>query len=261
MKKVYLFYIATIGLLYFALFSVFSVIGLGTDVVAFEATEPQPAITPDPEPISFVRGVDYPDLQPQQLYSVSHATPIFADPEGILGRSEELPSGGFFMVELKEEYGADAWYRVMVNGGGGDYPMYLKAADLNWKVVETVRDEKSRAEMSREEKIAQLEAALGVSLRRQAAPPEPEPVPEPQASERMVAAVQDSIRNASSQGIASAALAAGVTTIGIALALSILVMIRGTRRWESSTVYEEVASNRGEEFYEAAPDEPGAGDF
>ena len=252
MKKVYVFYIATISSLFLALFAVFSLAGLGTEFIAFEdripTLDPEPA--PKAEPISFARGIDYPDLRTHQMYSVSHATQLFSDPEGLFDRREELPPGGFFLIESKEEQGVDLWYRVTVNSGGLDYSMYLKAQDLNWKDVQPVPSAESRAAMSQEEKLARMAEAFGVDLRAKRPTPEPEPEPEPPAASRMAAAMRDAIRNVSSHGIASAALAAGVTTTGIVLVISLLVWLRGTRRWDKSTLYEEIGAQRGEEFYE-----------
>ena len=257
MKKVYVFYIATTSCLLLALFAVFALAGLGG---ALHPLEPPPAPAgppPTPSPVVETTPLDYPDLKPGVMYSVSHRTAISADPEGLIDRQEELPPTGIFLIEGRENSGGDLWYRITVNNGVEDYPMYLKAEDLNWQNVQRFRTAEMQASLDREEMLARMRETFGIGRKEVAAP---EPEPEPTTTERVMAMVRNSVSNISSQGLVTAALAAVVATFAIIITIAILVWLYTTHRWHRSSLFEELETERGEEFYEDTESEYGHGD-
>ncbi len=90
MKKVLLFYIAAACCLFLALFAAFALAGLATPPPVAE--QPQPAAQTAAPPVQRPK-VDYPDLEPGLMYTVSHRTPLHADPEDLTRRREDLPPG------------------------------------------------------------------------------------------------------------------------------------------------------------------------
>ena len=257
MKKVYVFYIATTSCLFLALFAVFALAGLGGTP---ETPDPPPTPAgppPTSPPVVETAQLTYPNLLTGVMYSVSHRTTISADPEGILDRKEELPPAGIFLMEGRENSGGDLWYRITVNNGSGDYPMYLKAEDLNWQNVLRVRSAEMQASLDREEILARMRETFGIA-RKEIAVPEPEP--EPTTTERVTAMVRNSVTNMSSQGLLTTALVAIVTTFAIVFTIGILVWLYTTRRWQKSSLFDELESERGEEFYEEAESGYGHGD-
>lgn len=259
MQKVYVFYIATTSCLFLALFAVFALAGLGGAPQPFEPPPTPTGPPPTPPPVIEMAQLDYPDLKTGVMYSVSHRTTISTDPEGILGRQEELPPGGIFLLEGTEESEGDLWYRITVNSGAEDYPMYLKAENLNWKSVELIRTAEMQASLDREKMIAMFQEIFG-GTRKEVAPPPPEPEPEPTTTERMTAVVRDSVTSISSQGVLTAALAALATTFVLVFTIGILAWLYATRRWHKSSLFDELESERGEEFYDDTESENDNGD-
>ncbi len=249
MKKVYPFYIATTLCLFLALFAVFALAGLGG---APQPLDPPPA--PAPPPVLETAQLDYPDLKAGVMYSVSHRTAIAADPEGIIERKEELPPGGIFFLEGRETSGGDLWYRITVNNGFEDYPMYLKAEELDWKKVQRVLAPDMQAALDQEEVLARIREVFGTTRREVAPPPPP---PEPTTTERVTAILRDSLTSISTQGLLTAALAAAVTAFAIVCTIGILVWLYTTRRWHKSSLFDDLESERGEESYEDTESEYG----
>lgn len=259
MKKVYLFYITTTSCLFLALFAVFALAGLGGPPRSLERPPTPSDSPPSPPPVIETAGLDYPDLKAGVMYSVSHPTTISTDPEGIIGADEELPPGGIFSLDGREDSDGDLWYRVTVNNGVEDYPMYLKAEDLNWQNVQRVRAADMQASLEREELLALIQELFG-NVRKEVEPPPPEPEPEPTATEQVRIALREGVTTLSSQGLVTAGLAAAAITIAIVFAIGILALLHRTRRWQKSSLFEEAESDRGEEFYEDTESEYGHGD-
>lgn len=252
MKKVYLFYIATTSCLFLAILAVFSLAGLGSTPPPSAAL---PKLAPAPPPSAATAQLDYPDLETGVMYSVSHPTEIATDPAGLFGRKQQLPPGGIFRLEGREENAGLLWYRITVNNGVENYTMYLKAEDLNWQDVQAVSTPDVQAAVVRRENIAQMLERMGRG-RVTRTPPLPEPEPEPTATERIASALRDNLETLSSQGLLTAALAAAIATFAIVLTITIAVWVYTTRRWQKSSLFEEPAEERGEEFYE----EPASGE-
>ena len=253
MKKVHVFYIATTSCLFLALFALFALAGLGGTP---QPLEPPP--TPAPPPVVETAQLDFPDLKTGVMYSVSHRTAISADPEGIIDHKEDLPPGGIFLLDGRENSGGDLWYRITVNNGVDDYPMYLKAEALNWQNVQPARTAETQASTEMERALAQFLENFGTPRKEIAPPPEPEP--EPTTTERVTAILRDGVTSVSSQGLLTAALAATVATIAIVFTIGILVWLYTTRRWQKSSLFDELESERGEEFYEDSESDYGRGD-
>ena len=261
MKKVYLFYIATTSCLFLASFAVFSLAGLGTTTTPAAPYAALPKSPPTPPPPAATALLDYPDLEKGAMYSVSQQTEIASDPEGLFGPNQQLPPGGIFRLEGREENAGLLWYRITVNNGVESYPMYLKAEDLNLQNVQIVSTANMQAAASQKARLARLSELLGNS-RRETRPPPLEPEPEPTMTERITTALRDNLAPLSSQGLLTTALAAALTTFAIVLTIAIIVWLYTTRRWQKSSVFDELAEVRGEELYEEpAPDDPQTGDF
>ena len=131
--------------------------------------------------------------------------------------------------------------------------MYLKAEDLNWQNVQTVPTADMQTAALQAENRARLLERLRTS-RRETNPPMPEP--EPTTTERISTALRNNLATLSSQGLLTTALTAAITTFAIVLTIAIMVWLYTTRRWQKRPLFDELAEERGEEFYE----EPAQGD-
>lgn len=246
MKKVYLFYIVTTSCLFSALFAAFALAGLGS------VPPPPPAASEEPAKPRTNTRIDYPDLQPGTQYTVSHPTVISGDPEGLFNRHEKLLPGGVFQIEGRDEIVEEFWYRITVNNGFEDYTMYLKAENLNWQDVKPVRKAGPRIIFPGRNMRARMRERIANGI--DAAPP-PEPDPEPTTQKRALASLRGAVEAVSTQGLLTAALAAILITMATASTISVLVWLYRTRRWYKSSLFDELPSERGEEFYEDNADD------
>ena len=248
MKKVYLFYIVTASCLFLALFAIFALLGIGSDPLPSTELAKQ-VIKPKPK----VR-IDYPGLQAGTQYSVSQRTVIWGDPEGLFNRQENLPAGGVFRLEGRDETVEEHWYRITVNNGFEDYTMYLKAEALNWQDVQAIPEKPAGPVFPGRNLRAIMRERIATGRDPEAAPA-PEPAPEATTFEHGMTSLRSAVDAVSSQGLASAALAAILIIAILAATVSLIVWFQRSHRWQRSTLYDEQPSERGEEFYEDEQEE------
>ena len=267
MKKVFVFYFAAACCLFLALFAAFTLAGFATPPPVAEQPQAAAQTATQTEPPVQGPKLDYPDLEPGLMYTVSHRTPLHADPEDLARRREDLPPGGIFLVEETEERDSDRWYRVTVNNGVNDYTMYLKAQNLNRQDVQVFGNTRPNQTATRQDVVGlfeQMEAARS----RQAAghaeanlerPPEPEAGP--LTPEQVITSVRDALYTISSRGLAAAALASGVLTVCILLTILCISWLYNVGRSRRAAGFIDLASEMAEEFHDKESGPPGADDF
>lgn len=263
MTRTIIAYSINAAILFAALFATFAMAGLGrinvpepirSDATATEASlpaEPEPQEEPEPSPLA--PKLDYPDLEWGRLHRLSHQTTIYGEPSIESSRTQTIPENGFFIVEASEKTNGELWYNVTVNDGLRDYSMYLRAKDLNWKIVRPVYSRAEREAQRDANKPTTEEILAGLRERLGGRPPEPEPAPpppEPNELETEWARFLDRLGSRRTANIiVSGAAAFGLTALVMG-SFALIAWLRQTHRWEQLPDADEKSSRSGDEFYD-----------